>query len=128
MADTGRSVNDTEFNETEYRPRCDCSGSFPSPLPFHFGRKSSVIPPGVSIMCALRWSLRAAIWTRVLPGWLCAPDPELSVEIGVEPRDPSQVKLPFDRCADGPGRGTRERRPLGGLVLFGQVISTLLWR
>lgn len=57
---------------------------------FALSWKSSAIPPGVSIVCALRWSLRAAIWTRVLPGWLCAPDPELSVETGVEPRDPSQ--------------------------------------
>lgn len=37
--------------------------------------------------------------THVLPGWLCAPDPELSVQIGVELTDPSQVKTTFGRCA-----------------------------
>lgn len=61
---------------------------------------------------------------HVLPGWLCAPGPELLVQTGVEPTDPSQVKLLLIDVRQA-WRGTREHRPLGGLVLFGQIISTL---
>lgn len=58
----------------------------------------------------------------VLPRWPCAPDPELSVEMGIQPPAPSQAKPPLVDVQTGP---EGKHGPLGGLVLFQQIDSPL---
>lgn len=88
-----------------------------------FGRGSSGVG-GMSVMCALGWSIPKGFHMDplMLPGWPCAPDPGAVGRYGDLVHRPQPGSITLTRCAD------RHGGALGApLVFFGQIISTLLW-